>query len=137
MPDRPDYMQDVERTPIQALPYQAFNVLNIYQNALANATSQYTWAIPNDGYNYAIDSIFAFWLMNNPAMLYVEWSPTTVSPTWQFVGINMGEYSMEVVPSKLGSLSLKYPAQLRVSLVNSHNTALYWFGVVTYYTYQE
>lgn len=134
--DYQDFTQDVTRTPIQAVPaYQSFGVINTDEIAAAASDDYFIWDIPNNGLYYAIDTIFIYWLDLYPMLCWVERSLLRVPYTWNPVGVATREYSVEIVPSKLGALSLTYPNSLRLGFHNSHNHTLEWYGVINYFTY--
>jgi hypothetical protein len=134
--DYPDYMQDVDRSPVQNIGYQTYGVHSVEnQVCAANSLGSNIWDIPDDGYWYQIESVF--FIVNHlyPFGSYIETAPNQHIPVWSVISSANDNGSSVMDMSMLGSFSVRHPVSLKFSIYNFRLVSVTWNVYANYYKY--
>jgi hypothetical protein len=134
--DYPDSFEHVERTPIQKLDYQIFGIRSAEnQNLAASSTGTSIWNIPDDGYYYLIDTIFFIVNHFQPFDAFLDLANDQAAPSWYTLANKRGKGDLDLIVSRMGSFSLKYPRAVRFRVYNYRTSTIQWSVFCNYFKY--
>jgi len=134
--DYPDFMLDVDRSPVQKLEYQIYGVHSGEGlSAPANTQVYSKWDVPDDDYYYAIDTLFVFVNHLFPVTVCIDLADDQSSPSWYTLGAKNGSGCVEMSLSRMGSFAIRYPSTIRFRLINSRDVSVTWNYYCNFYKY--
>ncbi len=134
--DYPDCYDHVDRSPVQKTGYQIYGIYSSTDiSANASSDSSSIWNIPNDGYSYAIDTIF--YVVNHllPFEAYLDLANDQSSPTWYSLAEKKADGSTIIEPSRMGAFVVTYPMALRFRIHNYRASSVLWSYFCNYFKY--
>jgi hypothetical protein len=134
--DYPDYMQDVDRSPVQKTGYQIYGVHSAEnQVAAANNLSSDIWNIPDDGYYYLVESVY--FIANHLFAFdgYISMAYDQLAPSFFIVSYKRNEGDVQLDMSAFGSFAIRYPVALAFRMFNYRSVSTIWSVYVNYYKY--
>jgi len=136
MADYPDFYLHVERSPTQPNIYQEFISARSFDRLVAPYNMDYwIYAIPDDGFTYNIDTIYIVTDKTGQMLAAMSYCNDINNPDWYEIAEQVFVMSTEIVLSKLGAFTLKYPQAFFVAFQNLSYTNAYWDVYMVGYRY--
>ena len=133
--DRPDYYSRVEPSPY--VPHSGFSSHNVGGEGTIGASSAVavTYAFPNNGYHYLLDTIYFLPYSTSAALAYVDICDDYSAPDWRCIALYRGTTTFVAKPYESASLSLAYPQGVRAVLYNYDTSPRSYQILMTMYRY--
>jgi len=134
--DHPDFMQDVDRSPVQNIGYQIYGVYSAENIvAAANSLSSSCWNIPNDSYWYQVESVYI--IVDHLFLFetYVSKADNQSAPVWSILSRTFEEGHSVIDLSLLGAFNITYPGAMTFGIYNYRNSSVTWSVYANYYKY--
>lgn len=134
-PDQPDYQQAVTPGVTRWSPGTEFGNLSWDALVAANTTQNIDYQIPNNGYEYVVDTTFLYTSCLGLVCICMQYCNNYASPTWVIIGSKNGEGWLQINPFTFQSMSLRYPQALRYTTLNPNNVSRWMALYATMYRY--
>ena len=134
-PDQPDYQQAVVPSVVRWAPGTEFGNLSWTGKVAAGATQNVDYAIPNNGFEYVIDTTFVYTACVGLVPASMSYCNNYASPSWIVIAIKEEESTIQFNPFSFQSMSLRYPQAIRYSIINQNNVTRAMQLYATMYRY--
>ena len=134
-PDQPDYQQAVTPGVTRWAPGTQFGNLAWDGDVTANNLQVINYAIPNNGYEYVVDTTFIYTAIVGLVPCSMFSCADYGTPVWIVLAAMEDEGQAKFNPFTFESMALRYPQALRWMISNQNNVTRHVYLYATMYRY--
>lgn len=134
-PDQPDYQQAVTPGLTRWAPGTQFGTLAWDGDVVAGDTHDILFTVPNNGYQYVIDTTFIYTMCVGMVPCSMWYCPDTADPVWVVLAAIEDETAVKFNPFVFQSMVLAYPQGLKWMVSNQNAVTRHVYVYATMYRY--